>query len=536
VVSRLLPLEPSFASCKKSVDDELLMMNMKKSFSANQPLFRLKVKPRAIAHLSQKLRRFFSPRKMTVSFVLGILGLLLTLFKEQIVAEPARNRFMLSQVGSDSSLAFPEAQGFGAETVGGQGGRVILVTNLKDSGTGSLRSAVEAEGSRIVVFQVGGTITLNAGLEIRHPYITIAGQSAPGGGITLRNSPDSIKAPLTVKTHDVVLRYLRSRPGSNPHETGNLDALTIAGQPGQVYSVMIDHCSLSWATDEVASTFYDAHNITIQWSIISEGLDCATHIENGKRQCHSMGLLLGSAGAKNISIHHNLFAHNRRRNPLVKTAGITDIVNNVIYNPGFGENSFAPTEVLGDYGNVQVNYVSNYFKPGVNTGKADWFIDTKDEPVAVYVEGNQVPQQITQPNSQQWIVRRRFPTPAITTTSAQTAYQQVLAQAGASCGLNSDGTFGIKRDTIDQRIVAEVMQGTGHIINDPAEVGGWAVVAAGKVVPDRDRDGIPDAVETQSGLNPHDSSDESTDADGNGYTNLEDFLNGSCQPIPSRAP
>jgi pectate lyase len=513
------------------------MMDMKKSFFAKQPQFHPKVKPSAIADLSQKLRRIFSPRTTTAFLVLGLLGLLLTLFRGQIVAEPAMNRFMLSQVGSNSSLVFPEAQGFGAGTVGGRGGRVILVTNLKDSGTGSLRSAIEAEGSRIVVFQVGGTITLNAGLEIRHPYITIAGQTAPGGGITLRNGSSSIKAPLTVKTHDVILRYLRSRPGSNPHETGNLDALTIAGQPGRVYNVMIDHCSLSWATDEVASTFYDAHDITIQWSIISEGLDCATHTEKGKRQCHSMGLLLGSAGAKNISVHHNLFAHNRRRNPLVKTAaGITDIVNNVIYNPGFGENSFAPTEVLGDYGNVQANYVSNYFKPGVNTGKADWFIDTKDEPVAVYVEGNQVPQGLVHPNSQQWVVRHRPPTPAITTTSAQTAYQQVLAQAGASCGLNPDGTFGIKRDTIDQRIVAEVEQGTGHIINDPAEVGGWAIMAAGKVLPDSDRDGIPDAVETQSGLDQHNSSDGSTDADGNGYTNLEDFLNRSCQPIPSRAP
>jgi pectate lyase len=524
---------------------------MKKSFFAKQPQVHPKAKFPAIAPLRRKLRWFFGAKTIAAFFVLGTLGLLLTLFwgylpqtelardrptlpESTTVAELARDRPTLPEVSVDSSLVFPEAQGFGAVTSGGRGGRVIPVTNLKDRGAGSLRAAIEAKGRRIVVFQVGGTITLNTGLEIRHPYVTIVGQTAPGGGITLRNGPDSIKAPLTIKTHDVVLRYLRSRPGGNPHEAGNLDALTIAGRRGQVYNVIVDHCSLSWATDEVASTFYDAHNITIQWSIISEGLDCATHIENGKRQCHSMGLLLGSAGAKNISVHHNLFAHNRRRNPLVKTAGITDIVNNVIYNSGSGEDSFAPTEVLGDYGNVQVNYVSNYLKPGVNTGAADWFIDTKDEPVAVYVEGNQVPQEIVQPNSQQWVVRRRHPTPTITTTSAQVAYQQVLAQAGASCGLNPDGTYGSKRDTIDQRIVTEVKQGTGHIINDPAEVGGWAALAAGEMLPDTDRDGIPDIVETQSGLNQDDPSDGVMDADGDGYTNLEEFLNGSyeCAPAP----
>ena len=412
-----------------------------------------------------------------------LLGLLLvTMFEPsrgQAVKLPLFNRQPLL-LGSNSMLpAFPEAQGFGSSAIGGRGGQVIPVTNLNDRGSGSLRAAIEAEGSRIVVFEVSGTITLDSGLEIRSPYITIEGQTAPSGGITLRNSIHSGSSPLTVKTHDVVLRYLRSRPGSNPSETGNLDALTIAGNLGEVYNIMVDHCSLSWATDEVVSTFYDVHDVTIQWSILSEGLDCATHVEKGERQCHSMGLLLGSAGARNISIHHNLFAHNRRRNPLVKTAGVVDIVNNVVYNPGSGENASAPTLVLGDYGNVAVNYVGNYFKPGIDSGAADWFIDTKNEPVSVYIEDNRAVRAIIQPNSMKWLTRRRHPAPAITTTSAQDAYQQVLEGAGAACGLNSEGNFEFNRDPIDERIVAEVRQGTGHIINDPLEVDGWIISVDG---------------------------------------------------------
>lgn len=410
-----------------------------------------------------------------------LLGLLLvTTFEPsrgQSVKLPLFNRQGPLLVSNSMLPAFPEAQGFGSSTIGGRRGLIIPVTNLNDRGFGSLRAAIEAEGSRIVVFEVSGTITLDSGLKIKNPYVTILGQTAPGSGITLRNSTHSNSSPLTVKTHDVVLRYLRSRPGSNPNETGNIDALTIAGNPGEVYNIMVDHCSLSWATDEVVSTFYDVHDITIQWSILSEGLDCATHVEKGERQCHSMGLLLGSAGARNISIHHNLFAHNRRRNPLVKTAGVVDIVNNVIYNSGSGKNASAPTLVLGDYGNIPVNYVGNYFKPGIDSGDADWFIDTKNEPVSVYIEDNRAVRSIVQPNSMQWLTRRRHPAPAITTTSAQDAYQEVLKQAGATCGLNSEGDFEFNRDLIDERIVAEVRQGTGHIINDPLEVGGWGTLS-----------------------------------------------------------
>lgn len=427
--------------------------------------------------------------------------------------------------------AFPGAEGFGSVSVGGRGGEVIEVTNLNDSGRGSLRAAIETEGARIVVFKVGGIIELDSTLKIANPYITIAAQTAPGGGITLKNSPKNTKPALKIKTHDVVIRYIRSRPGSNANEAGEdgiLDALTIASGSKEVYNIIVDHSSFSWATDEVVSVYYDAHDITIQWSIIAEGLDCSTHVEDDQRQCHSMGLLLASDGQKNISIHHNLFAHNRRRNPLVKTTGVVDIINNVVYNSGFGENSFAPTHVRGDYGISPVNYIGNYFKPGVDSGSSDWFIDTKNEPVEIYIEGNVVPQKVMHLESMEWVVHNPHPAARVTTISAQKAYKQVLAQAGASRGLNSDRTFFSRRDDVDQRIVEDVRNGTGQIIDEPSEVGGWSELLSGTPYRDTDHDGMADKFENRYGFKSKNPTDGNEDADGDGYTNVEEFLNGTC--------
>lgn len=423
--------------------------------------------------------------------------------------------------------AFPEAEGFGAVSVGGRGGKIIEVTNLKDRGLGSLRAAIEAKEPRIIIFKVGGTIELDSSLDIANPYITIAGQTAPGEGITLKNSHKNIEAPLKIKTHDVVIRYIRSRPGSNPDEQGNLDALAIAGGHGEVYNVIIDRSSFSWATDEVVSVYNDARNVTIQWSIIAEGLNCSTHVENGEQQCHSMGLLLGSAGQKNISIHHNLLAHNKRRNPLVKATGVVDLVNNVVYNPGFGENSFSPTHVRGEYGVSQVNYINNYFKPGVNTDSGDWFIDTKYEPVEIYIQGNVVPKKVIHPKSLKWVVPYPHPAAKVTTSSAPKAYQQVLKYAGANRRIANDGTFQRNRDRVDKRIVRDVRQTTGNIIDDPLQVGGWPQLGSGSAYKDRDGDGMPDKYEKLHGFDPNYLLDGNEDADGDGYTNVEEFLNGT---------
>ena len=420
--------------------------------------------------------------------------------------------------------AFPGAEGFGANASGGRGGRVIEVTNLNDSGAGSLRAALEASGPRIVVFRVGGTIALDSSIEIDNPYVTIAGQTAPGGGITLRNSPSSGKTPLKVKTHDVIIRYIRSRPGSNLNETGTLDAITISNETGDVYNVIVDHSSFSWGTDEVANIYYATHDVTFQWSIIAEGLDCSTHIEEGVRQCHSMGMLLGEVGSRNFSIHHNLFAHNRHRNPRVKTMGLVDVVNNVVYNPGWGNGWRSPTDVNGERAVVPVNYVGNYFKPGFNTGAAEWYIDTVAV-VQVYASGNTVPQAVIDPDSSNMLVSSRHPAPPVTTTTASAAYAEVLNHAGASRGLKCDGSFYARRDSVDSRIVNDVSQGTGRIINEPSEVGGWPILINGTPCVDSDHDGMPNEFETRYGLNAIDPADGPRDADQDGYSNVEEFLN-----------
>lgn len=427
--------------------------------------------------------------------------------------------------------AFPGAEGFGAYTVGGRGGRVIQVVNLNDSGPGSLREAIEAPGPRIVVFRVGGTIELKSSLTIIEPYITIAGQTAPGGGITLRNGPRNPKTPLKIETHDVVVRYLRSRPGANLLESGTLDAITIASKRKQtVYNVVVDHGSFSWATDEVANIYYDARNVTVQWSIIAEGLDCATHIELGQRQCHSMGMLVGSEESENFSLHHNLFAHNRHRNPKIRTAGTADVVNNVVYNSGFGKGWRSPTYVDGGNGVVPANYINNYFKPGADTGSADWFLDTKER-VRLYAAGNIVAKGVVHPDPQDLanLVYQAHPAPAVTTWPAEEAFWRVVAGVGADIGLNCDGTTYTRRDAVDVRIVNDVVRGTGRIIDNPLHVGGWPEIESGTPCPDADKDGMPDEWESENGLDPNDPTDGNSTAP-SGYTWVEEYLN---PPFPA---
>ena len=175
---------------------------------------------------------------------------------------------MAFQSPASALPAFPGAEGFGSQTIGGRGGKVYFVTNLNDSGSGSLRAALEASGPRIVVFRTGGTISLNSSLNISNPYITIAGQTAPGGGITIKGGD------IRVSTHDVVMRYITSRRGAG----GNNHAGTLyANNSNNVYNIVIDHCSFSWGVDETFSTWYRVYDFTLQNSIISEALNCSTN-------------------------------------------------------------------------------------------------------------------------------------------------------------------------------------------------------------------------------------------------------------------
>ena len=427
--------------------------------------------------------------------------------------------------------AFPGAEGFGSETVGGRGGAVYLVTNTNNSGPGSLRACVEAIGPRIAVFRTGGTITLTSTLRFNNPYITIAGQTAPGGGITVRG------ADISIGTHDVIIRYLTSRRGAG----GSNHALYIGGNgETDIYNIIIDHCTMSWGTDETTESWYGPHDYTIQWSIISEGLDCSTH----SKGCHSMGVLLGgyalsesktTPGVRDISFHHNLMAHNGARNPLVKAAGLADIVNNVAYNPN---GTFSHVDMDQQLTKVLANFVGNYFKTGPDTSEktAIKTINAGPYGAGIYIEDNIVRYRngseltginVVYSGSRGYVVSSRHSAPSITTSSAYDAYTQVLNDAGSNKGIDANGNFFSRRDAHDTRIIIDVTNGTGTRIDSPSDVGGWLTIAPGTPYTDSDNDGMPDEWENIWGFDPNSFSDNNQDADNDGYTNLEEYMNGT---------
>ena len=352
--------------------------------------------------------------------------------------------------------AFPGAEGFGAYTPGGRGGKVLYVDNLDDSGPGSLRQAIETPGPRTVLFRVEGVIPLKSDLDIREPFLTIDGQKAPGAGITLRNRA------MNVRTHDVVLRYFRIRVGDDDvPKTGPWDryAAADAGHYALYFkdganNCIADHLSLSWSTDKTLSTSKVADLITIQWCILSEALNFANH-----------GYASITAGNR-ITWHHNLFAHNLSRNVRFMGPVQTDFRNNVVYDWG-------DTAAYGEFD--WVNYVGNYLKPGPSTTPwARLFHDGRAvvAPGSLYVSGN-VMEGNAAVNQDNWKgmgygreagASEPFPAPPVTIEAATDAYEHVLASAGATLP---------RRDSIDERIMREVREGTGHIIKFVQDVGGW---------------------------------------------------------------
>jgi pectate lyase len=425
--------------------------------------------------------------------------------------------------------AFPGAEGFGAMSVGGRGGRLIEVTTLNDSGPGSLREAVDAEGPRIVVFRVGGTIELMTEMVLTHPFITIAGQTAPGGGITLKTHRSNPRSALTIKggAHDVIIRHLRSRPGPHdgfpPLRSGReadqsevKDALQIL----DAERVIVDHCSFSWATDEVVSTFSNARDVTLQWCVISEGLVKS----RPQQELPGKGLLIGSKGAERISVHHNLMAHNIGRNPLIKATGVVDVVNNVVLAP-----DKVAMAIQNEVGLSPTNFVGNHITAPMAEGRVFGIQALGQAPLSLYVERNLGPHRkdLAQPEElcisptnegRRWRITKRHEAPPVTTLDPVEARERVLAEAG--CTLPS-------RDAVDLRIIEDVRAERTRTVNDPAEVGGWPELSRGIPPPDTDRDGMPDAWETQHKLRADDATDGKGDLDLDGYTNVEEFLNGT---------
>lgn len=431
--------------------------------------------------------------------------------------------------------AFPGAEGAGAFTPGGRGGRIFEVTHLNDNGPGSLREAVEAEGPRIVIFRVSGIITLEKLLTISNPYLTIAGQTAPGDGICIRGQTTEIN------THDVVLRYLRFRRGNIKDRN---DAL--GGYP--VGNIIVDHCSASWGLDENLSLYrymkkmpdgpdrkMPVENLTIQWCISSEALDLNNHAFGA------------TWGGRNCSFHHNLFACNTGRNPSIGWGDHFDLRNNVLFN-------WRHRTVDGGDASSMVNIVANYYKPGpaVNPGSARYRI-CRPQHLDMYSEAQREGKWYVAENfvvdnpkvtSDNWDggvqfddvkteaeikalikkVRATTPAPAphITQQSAEQAYELVLAQAGATLP---------KRDPVDERIINIVRTGKptykNGIIDIPSDVGGWPEYKTAPAPVDSDHDGMPDIWEKKFGLSWNDPSDGAKDADEDGYTNVEEWLNGT---------
>jgi pectate lyase len=412
--------------------------------------------------------------------------------------------------------AFPGAEGFGCGTPGGRGGQVITVTNLNDAGAGSLRAALESSGRRFVVFAVSGTIDVSEQIVVDSPYLTVAGQTAPGGGITLRAADGNVSGLVDVRTHDVVIRFMRFRTGAPPSVTGeNLDGVNI-WRDG--HDVVIDHNSFSWAVDENVSTWDDAHDITFSWNIIAQGLRESTHPDGE----HSKGLLVSGDATGDISVHHNLFAHNTARNPQVTSPGLIQVVNNVIFN--YGDSAL---QTSNPYGPPQVEIVGNYFKAGPDSDPERYEIDAYPIEEAgqwgLYLSGNVGPHgtadgsqtDLVSPEDRGLIMAAApADLPLVTTTSADQALEDVLTGAGARVPYV---------DPVDEGVIDDVRDGRGGMINDVSEVGGWPALPADAPPPDEDSDGMPDTWEASHDLDPS-IDDSSDDRDGDGYTNVEEYL------------
>lgn len=420
--------------------------------------------------------------------------------------------------------AFPGAEGFGANSLGGRGGVVLFVTNLDDSGPGSLRAAVEADGPRTVIFRISGTIALEKTLVIRNSRITIAGQTAPGDGICLKDYG------LSIAADHVIVRYIRCRPGDNTG--GEPDAISISSG----HDMIADHCSTSWAVDETlsASTRRGLDNVTVQWCIISESLNDSTHHKGS----HGYGSLIRGGYGSGYTYHHNLYAHHKARLPRPGNYndrsedpdGFTlDFRNNVVYNWGGRYAGYNADGSNGANSITKMNFVGNYYKRGVNSS-GDFAFSESTRSARTWFDGNAmnggIPdepwslvifQKFSPADIQDYIQPEPIPVAPVETDDALTAYERVLAEAGAVLP---------ERDAVDARIVAEVRNGTGQIINDESDVGGWPELKSTEPPRDTDRDGMPDEWENDHGLDAENRADRNADRDADGYTNLEEYING----------
>lgn len=407
-----------------------------------------------------------------------------------------------------------------------------MVDRLDDDGKkGSLRWALKQTFPRTIVFAVSGTIELQKELEIKWGNVTIAGQTAPGDGICLKDYP------VRVEADNVIIRYLRFRMG----DLKGVEEDALGGRFCK--NIIIDHCSISWSTDECAS-FYGNVDFTMQWCMVSESLNSSVH----QKGAHGYGAIWGG---KNASFHHNLLVHHNSRNarfdhpdiyksvsPTGEYRGHVEFVNNVVYN---WMNHAAYGGEAGCF-----NLEGNYYKPGPATRSKDFFLEPYSEiaqPGKFYLKGNVLEGAgaVARHNSRgvKWsnglnpdevLVSTPFEIQgAAKVQTAREAYGQVLDKAGASR----------VRDAVDLRLIEEVRRGTATykgsisgkpgIIDSQHDVGGWPELKSGTAPTDRDGDGIPDEWELRNGLNPQDKADGAS-LHPHGYTWLEVYLDELAEP------
>lgn len=402
----------------------------------------------------------------------------------------------MSETLSQADLAFEGAQGFGAETDGGRGGEIVKVTTLADSGKGSLRWALEElDGPRIVVFDVSGEINLKDAVKVNGD-VTVAGQTSPGG-VTVTG------AKLRVVESDVIIRGLQFRPGDGAGDAAdNRDGISIGSSSETVKNVVIDGNSFTWSVDELVTVWYGSQNVSITNNIMAEALQSSIHPKGD----HSMGLLVGD-GSSNVTIAGNLLAHNEFRNATVKDdAKQIEFINNVIYNYG-------PHGFLGHEGTT-AHIIGNAYIAGADSaGRAAIQLKSPESGTAYYLEDNiaEVDGGATDKIKNSYV----FEPSNVTVLPSSKVVDHVLSNAGARYPeLNS----------VDERIIQSVKDGTGRIIDSPDEVGGYDFAKNTPAPSDRDGDGVPDSYEELFGTNP-DKFDAHADSDGNGVSNIEDYIN-----------
>jgi hypothetical protein len=409
--------------------------------------------------------------------------------------------------------AFPTAEGAGRFAEGGRGGEVYKVTNLNDSGAGSLRACVEASGARTCIFDIDGTIEIDSPYRIKNGNLTVAGQSAPKGGIQIKYG-DNLDAAFKIEADDIIIRHLRIRPGPTVQTSPLPNCFVLGADSNVIRDVIFDHVSCAWTTDQ-AFFVAAATDVTIQWSMFYEGLSRSTHTSGE----HSKGPFFKSC--ENVSFHHNLVSDYVDRNPNFNCTGTAHVTNNIFYNAQkvftMLLNANGPKSNSPNIEYFNLNSVGNSYIAGPSTSKnldANWILYRAGAPMKLYFSQNALDGvDLIDSAYNNLVVSNPIGTIPQSVSNAADSYDEVLARAGS-----------MPRDAADTRAANEVKKKSGTIIDHPNEVGGWPTMAKGTPLTDSDNDGMPNTWEQQQGLNPNNASDRNSDADNDGFTNLEEYL------------